>query len=147
LYPGTRTVEALQFLETEPDTEGIVLIGEIGGEMEDEVADYLMQNSSDARGVRKKPMVGLVVGEAAPKGRILGHAGAIWELERERAKEKKRRWKDAGIHVVETPGEIGPAMKVRDPSLHVRNARLDSLGNRNYWRRQYCMSQPYRDMS
>ncbi|KAI5478811.1 hypothetical protein MNV49_004543 [Pseudohyphozyma bogoriensis] len=115
LYPGTRTSEALQYLLTDPDTTGIVLIGEIGGEMEEEVAVYLEEREKrgEDRGMRRKPIVGVIVGEASEglRGRILGHSGARWERESEKAGEKKRRWREVGIEVVETPGEVGSVLK------------------------------------
>lgn len=105
LYPGTTTVEALQYLLTDENTTGIVLMGEIGGTMEQEVAAYLFSHPSS------KPIVGLIAGVAAPSNRTLGHAGAVWELESERAEFKRSLWRDVGVEVVTTPGEIGRIMK------------------------------------
>ncbi|KAL8277877.1 hypothetical protein RQP46_009696 [Phenoliferia psychrophenolica] len=105
LYPGTTTVEALQYLLTDEYTTGIVLIGEIGGSMEQEVAAYLAVHPSS------KPIVGLIAGGAAPANRTLGHAGAIWELESETAESKRALWRQVGIEVVATPGDIGRVMK------------------------------------
>ncbi|KAM0747661.1 succinyl-CoA-ligase [Meredithblackwellia eburnea MCA 4105] len=109
LYPGTTTVEALQFLLGDEDTKGIILLGEIGGSMEQAVSSYLSTLPSSSR--NRKPIVGLVAGAAAPRNRTLGHAGAMWELEEETAEFKKKLWREAGIEVVGTPGEVGAVMK------------------------------------
>lgn len=82
--------------------------------MEQEVAAYLAVHPSP------KPIVGLIAGGAAPANRTLGHAGAIWELESETAESKRALWREVGIHVVATPGDIGPVMRVRPSSSRQR---------------------------
>lgn len=101
---GTTTKEAVEMLMNDPDTDGIVMIGEIGGGMEAEAAEYVRANGT-------KPVVGFIAGSTAPKGRTMGHAGAIIGGKADTAEAKKEIMTDCGIHVVDSPAEIGRKMK------------------------------------
>ena len=101
---GTTTLEAVQLLMNDPDTHGIIMIGEIGGELEPKAALWIKEHGT-------KPVVGFIAGETAPKGRTMGHAGAIVSGENESASAKKRIMRECGIHVVDSPAEIGAKMK------------------------------------
>jgi succinyl-CoA synthetase alpha subunit len=100
---GTTTKEAVKLLMADPETEGIVVIGEIGGNLEAQAAEWVKENGT-------KPVVGFIAGETAPKGRTMGHAGAIVGGEDDTAEAKKRIMKECGIHVVDSPAEIGKKM-------------------------------------
>jgi succinyl-CoA synthetase alpha subunit len=100
---GTTHVDALKLLNEDPETEAIILIGEIGGTAEEAAADYVRQHV-------KKPVVGFIAGQTAPPGRRMGHAGAIISGGQGTAAEKMKALKAAGIHVVETPAAIGETM-------------------------------------
>jgi succinyl-CoA synthetase alpha subunit len=100
---GTTTLEAVQLLMNDPETHGIIMIGEIGGELEPKAAMWIKENGT-------KPVVGFIAGETAPKGRTMGHAGAIVSGENESASAKKRIMRECGIHVVDSPAEIGAKM-------------------------------------
>jgi succinyl-CoA synthetase alpha subunit len=97
---GTTHVDALKLLNEDPETEAIILIGEIGGTAEETAADYVKQHV-------KKPVVGFIAGQTAPPGRRMGHAGAIISGGQGTAAEKMKALTAAGIHVVETPAAIG----------------------------------------
>jgi succinyl-CoA synthetase alpha subunit len=101
---GTTTLEAVQLLMADPATKGIIMIGEIGGELEPKAARWIKENGT-------KPVVGFIAGETAPKGRTMGHAGAIVSGENESAAAKKSIMRECGIHVVDSPAEIGAKMK------------------------------------
>lgn len=101
---GTTTKEAVELLMNDSETEGIVMIGEIGGGMEAEAAHYVKENGT-------KPVVGFIAGATAPKGRTMGHAGAIIGGKEDTAEAKKEIMVNSGIHVVESPAEIGAKMK------------------------------------
>lgn len=101
---GTTTKEAVELLMKDPETDGIVMIGEIGGQMEANAAKWIKENGS-------KPVVGFIAGATAPKGRTMGHAGAIVGGEEDTAQAKKAILEDSGIHVVNSPSEIGSKMK------------------------------------
>lgn len=101
---GTTTKEAVQLLMEDPETEGIVMIGEIGGNLEAQAAEWISANGNG------KPVVGFIAGETAPKGRTMGHAGAIVGGENDTAEAKKRILRENGIHVVDSPAEIGMKM-------------------------------------
>jgi succinyl-CoA synthetase alpha subunit len=101
---GTTTKEAVELFMNDPETDGIVMIGEIGGGMEAEAAYYIKENS-------KKPVVGFIAGATAPKGRTMGHAGAIIGGKADTAEAKKEIMRECGIHVVDSPSEIGRKMK------------------------------------
>jgi succinyl-CoA synthetase alpha subunit len=100
---GTTTREAVELLMNDPETEGIVMIGEIGGNLEAIAARWIKENA-------KKPVVGFIAGETAPKGRTMGHAGAIVGGADDTAEAKKRIMRECGIHVVDSPAHIGAKM-------------------------------------
>lgn len=98
---GTTTKEAVELLINDPETECVVMIGEIGGQLEADAANWYQNSGS------KKPVVGFIAGETAPKGRTMGHAGAIVGGSEDTAQAKKKIMKACGIHVVDSPAEIG----------------------------------------
>jgi succinyl-CoA synthetase alpha subunit len=100
---GTTTKEAVELLMNDPETEGIIMIGEIGGNLEAIAARWIKENGT-------KPVVGFIAGETAPAGRTMGHAGAIVGGHDDTAQAKKRIMRDCGIHVVDSPAEIGKKM-------------------------------------
>ena len=100
---GTTTKEAVELLMNDPETEGIVMIGEIGGNLEANAAKWVKTNGT-------KPVVGFIAGETAPKGRTMGHAGAIVGGSDDTAEAKKRIMRECGIHVVDSPAQIGAKM-------------------------------------
>jgi len=100
---GTTTKEAVQLLMADDETEGIVMIGEIGGNLEAEAAAWIKSNGT-------KPVVGFIAGVTAPAGRTMGHAGAIVGGEDDTAEAKKRILRENGVHVVDSPAEIGKKM-------------------------------------
>jgi succinyl-CoA synthetase alpha subunit len=101
---GTPTKEAVELLMNDPETEGIVLIGEIGGNYEALAAKYIKETGN------KKPVVGFIAGQTAPKGRTMGHAGAIVGGHDDTAEAKMRILAENGIHVVQSPADIGSTM-------------------------------------
>ncbi|MBU1013594.1 MAG: succinate--CoA ligase subunit alpha [Bacteroidetes bacterium] len=100
---GTTTKDAVQLFMADPDTHGIVLIGEIGGDMEADAAEWIKENST-------KPVVSFIAGATAPKGRTMGHAGAIISGKDDTAQAKKEKLISCGIHVVDSPADIGTKM-------------------------------------
>ena len=100
---GTTTKEAIQLFMEDPETEGIIMIGEIGGNMEAEAAYWIKENGI-------KPVVGFIAGRTAPKGRRMGHAGAIIGGKSDTAEAKMKIMRECGIHVVESPADIGKTM-------------------------------------
>ena len=100
---GTPTKDAVELLMNDPDTEGIIMIGEIGGSMEAEAARWIQANKT-------KPVVGFIAGQTAPPGRRMGHAGAIVGGEDDTAAAKMRIMEECGIHVVASPADIGKTM-------------------------------------
>ena len=100
---GTTTKEAVELLMNDPETEGIVMIGEIGGNLEAIAARWIKEHGT-------KPVVGFIAGETAPKGRTMGHAGAIVGGDDDTAEAKKRLLRECGIHVVDSPAHIGTKM-------------------------------------
>ncbi|SKB31513.1 succinyl-CoA synthetase alpha subunit [Salegentibacter holothuriorum] len=98
---GTTTKEAVELLMNDDETECIVMIGEIGGQLEADAAKWIKENGN------KKPVVGFIAGETAPAGRTMGHAGAIVGGSEDTAQAKKAILKENGIHVVDSPAEIG----------------------------------------
>ncbi|WP_081210903.1 succinate--CoA ligase subunit alpha [Salegentibacter sediminis] len=98
---GTTTKEAVELLMNDDDTEIIVMIGEIGGQLEADAAQWVKENGN------RKPVIGFIAGETAPAGRTMGHAGAIVGGSEDTAQAKKKILKENGIHVVDSPAEIG----------------------------------------
>ncbi|GFZ44366.1 SCS-alpha [Saitozyma sp. JCM 24511] len=107
-FPGTRTWEALQFMLDDPLTKVICLVGEVGGQMEEEAAavyeQYLRCLPS---GQKPKPVVGFIAGQSTKRGLVYGHAGAVWWEDQEAAGPKKQRWTDAGFVMAPTLGDLG----------------------------------------
>tara|TARA_Y100000385_G_scaffold291375_1_gene368976 strand:- start:19227 stop:20096 length:870 start_codon:yes stop_codon:yes gene_type:complete len=101
---GTTTKEAVEMLMNDPETEGIIMIGEIGGTMEADAARWIKENSL-------KPVVGFIAGQTAPEGRTMGHAGAIVGGEEDTAEAKMKIMTECGIHVVASPADLGSKMK------------------------------------
>jgi succinyl-CoA synthetase alpha subunit len=97
---GTTTLDAVRLLMDDPGTEAIVIIGEIGGNMEAEAAEWIKVNET-------KPVIGFIAGQTAPKGRRMGHAGAIIGGKNDTAAAKMKIMKECGIHVAESPADIG----------------------------------------
>ena len=98
---GTTTKEAVELLMNDEDTKAIVMIGEIGGQLEADAAKWIKENGN------KKPVIGFIAGETAPAGRTMGHAGAIVGGSEDTAQAKKAILKENGVHVVDSPAEIG----------------------------------------
>ncbi|MGQ2985346.1 succinate--CoA ligase subunit alpha [Flavobacterium sp.] len=102
---GTTTKEAVELLMNDPETEAIIMIGEIGGQLEADAAKWVKADGN------RKPVIGFIAGETAPKGRTMGHAGAIVGGADDTAEAKKRIMRENGIHVVDSPAEIGKKVK------------------------------------
>lgn len=98
---GTTTKEAVELFMNDPETEAIVMIGEIGGQLEADAAKWIKETGN------KKPVIGFIAGETAPAGRTMGHAGAIVGGTEDTAQAKKAIMRECGIHVVDSPAEIG----------------------------------------
>ena len=98
---GTTTKDAIKLFMEDSETDCIVMIGEIGGQLETEAALWVKENGN------KKPVIGFIAGETAPKGRTMGHAGAIVGGAEDTAEAKKKVMRECGIHVVDSPAEIG----------------------------------------
>jgi succinyl-CoA synthetase alpha subunit len=101
---GTPTKDAVELLMNDPETEAIVMIGEIGGNYEADAARWIKANGN------KKPVVGFIAGQTAPKGRTMGHAGAIVGGDEDTAQAKMKIMRECGIHVCESPAEVGKTM-------------------------------------
>ncbi|SFJ78993.1 succinate--CoA ligase subunit alpha [Myroides guanonis] len=102
---GTSTKEAVELLMNDPETEAIIMIGEIGGQLEADAARWVKADGN------RKPVIGFIAGETAPAGRTMGHAGAIVGGSDDTAAAKKRIMRECGIHVVDSPAEIGKKVK------------------------------------
>ena len=100
---GTSTMDAVKLFMNDPETDGIVMIGEIGGNMEANAARWIKKNGT-------KPVVGFIAGQTAPEGRTMGHAGAIVGGKEDTAEAKMTIMRECGIHVAESPGDIGEVM-------------------------------------
>ena len=98
---GTTTKDAVELFMNDPETECVVMIGEIGGQLEADAAKWIKATGN------KKPVIGFIAGETAPKGRTMGHAGAIVGGSEDTAEAKKRIMRECGIHVVDSPAQIG----------------------------------------
>ena len=98
---GTTTKDAVELFMNDPETECVVMIGEIGGQLEADAAKWVKATGN------KKPVIGFIAGETAPKGRTMGHAGAIVGGSEDTAEAKKRIMRECGIHVVDSPAQIG----------------------------------------
>ena len=100
---GTTTLDAIKLFMEDTQTKGIIMIGEIGGSMEAEAAEWIRENGT-------KPVVGFIAGQTAPKGRRMGHAGAIIGGKSDTAAAKMAIMRDCGITVVESPADLGSTM-------------------------------------
>ncbi len=100
---GTTTKDAVELLMNDPETDGIIMIGEIGGSMEADAAHWIKEHGT-------KPVVGFIAGQTAPKGRTMGHAGAIVGGHEDTAEAKMKIMAECGIHVVKSPATIGEMM-------------------------------------
>lgn len=101
---GTNFIDVLKLLEKDPQTEGILMIGEIGGDAEERAAEWIKSNCS-------KPVAAFIAGKTAPEGRRMGHAGAIISSGKGTATDKMKALKNCGVHVAETPADMGLAIK------------------------------------
>ena len=100
---GTTTKDAVELLMNDPDTDAIIMIGEIGGSMEADAARWIKENGN-------KPVIGFIAGQTAPPGRRMGHAGAIIGGADDTAEAKRKIMKECGLHVVESPADIGKTL-------------------------------------
>ena len=107
--PGTSFIDVLKLFEEDPQTEGIVMVGEIGGSAEEEAAEYIKEKVS-------KPVVGYIAGVSAPPGKRMGHAGAIISGGKGTAEDKFNALESAGVRTVKSPSEIGQSILEEMPS-------------------------------
>ena len=100
---GTSTLDAIKLFEADAETKGIVMIGEIGGNMEADAGEWIKENGT-------KPVVAFIAGETAPRGKRMGHAGAIIGGKADTAQAKKQILRECGVHVVDSPADLGSKM-------------------------------------
>jgi succinyl-CoA synthetase alpha subunit len=112
-FPGTRTWEALHVMLHDPLTKVVCLIGEVGGQMEEEAAELYEEYTREmrAKGKEAKPVVGFIAGMQTERGKVYGHAGAVWHDDWESAGSKKRCWEKAGFVMADTLGDVGGLLK------------------------------------
>lgn len=127
-YPGTRHAEAVQYFMHDDTTQGIVLVGEVGGVMEEEAAALIKEHYLAQDGKPIKPVVGFIAGRNVPPGQIFGHAGAIWRDGLSSADQKRQRMQEAGIVIVDAIGDVGPAIEseLRSRGINPVRARPDT---------------------
>jgi succinyl-CoA synthetase alpha subunit len=119
---GTRFLDAMKLFKDDDGTDAVIMIGEIGGTAEEEAAEYIRKNFS-------KPVIGFIAGRTAPPGRRMGHAGAIISGGKGTAEEKMKAMKKAGIHVVDSPANIGAMVQKVLPKKAKKKTIVISSGN------------------